>query len=223
MANKSTKTPNSKSVKLSAKVATKRVSSKSAASKKVSSVTSRGDIGRVKFLGICVLISAALIAIAIGISGYKRASVSNMPAISGNQAAMFIGSDGNNSVAAGSTLTTTLYENSGSQPVNAVQSAIQYPAEKLQFVSIKTGQTFSQEAATDTKVSGLIRLARSIGTHGAAVNGPKVVATIEFKVLPAAQGQIVLQFDKASSLVVRSTDNQNLLQQTPSTIYRITR
>jgi hypothetical protein len=112
---------------------------------------------------------------------------------------------------AGDVVDVTLYEDSGPQEVNALQSSLKYPAEKLALVSITNGVVFNQEAATDTATAGLVRVARSIKPGASPVKGVKPVVTVQFKVLEDSDSPFQLSVDQATSLLVRSSDSQNIL------------
>lgn len=66
------------------------------------------------------------------------------------------------SYAAGSNVSFTIREDSGSIPVNSVQASLTYNPSQLQFVSITEGGSFPLVAATSTGQAGVIRVARAI-------------------------------------------------------------
>ncbi|HEX8226755.1 MAG TPA: cohesin domain-containing protein [Candidatus Saccharimonadales bacterium] len=167
-----------------------------------------------RFLAATGLLSAALIATTIGLMGYQKHSYNDAISKSNQpygSASLYIAAEGLSDVKAGQTFTVELHEDSGKDLVNAVQAGINYPAEKLQVVSVTTGDGFPQEAATDTTTPGLVRVARSVVPKTPAVRGQQSVAKIEFKVLPGATGPVELRVDQTTSLLVRSTDNKNVL------------
>jgi hypothetical protein len=204
MPKKSTKPVTKKAAKPAARVVTSKTSKSSARSTQES---------RNKFVAGAVLVAAALVAITLGLLTYtnNKDTTASMSKKDQAHGAMFLQSTDGNAVKAGSTITVQLMENSGNDPVNAVQSAVTYPEQKLEFVSVKSGEAFPQEAATDSATKGLVRIARSIKPQTPPVQGAKPIATLEFKVLEDAQGPIQLNIDQATSLLVRSTDNQNIL------------
>jgi hypothetical protein len=188
---------------------------KHAASKKSAAATRDK---RYHFVAGAVLIAAALIALATGVSGHHRQSASdNLTAQQKLSAANAAGANlsiqplSHQQVVPDTTVSVSLYETSGSTPVNAIQGALHYPADKLQLVGITTAGAFPQEAATDTSTPGLIRLARGVTVQAPPVTGDKSVATIKFKVLQQTDLASEVSVDKAESLIVRSTDNQNIL------------
>jgi hypothetical protein len=119
----------------------------------------------------------------------------------------------------GNNVTVAMQEDSGTDPVNSVQAAVNYDATKLQFVSLAEGSTFPTVAATDTATAGLIRVAR--GTNaGTTTGGKNTVVTVTFKVL-ATSSATNLTYDPAFSYLVRSTDNANILTSTPGATYQL--
>lgn len=186
-------------------------SKKSALSKKFKA--NQAFWNRTPFLFYSVLVAAALVAILIGLMGYQAVKKSKYPvsatATNGVLFLQALGSDGSHKT--GDTVEVTLYEDSGNQSVNALQAGVKYPAEKLEVVGVKTGDAFPQEAATDTATPGLLRVARSIKPGEPTVKGAKPVVTVQFKVLVDSPDPFELTIDDTSSLLVRSTDNKNIL------------
>jgi len=210
MATKTTKAP----VKRSAQTSTKA----SVNSKKLTA--SRAFWLRTRFIFYVVLITAALVAISVGLMTYQN---TNSGTAAGNGAgALFLQSlDGHGSHKAGDTVTVTLYEDSGTQSVNALQAGVRYPSEKLEFVSADTGAAFPQEAATDAGTTGIVRVARSIKPGTASVKGAKPVVTLTFKVLVDSSDPFELSIDDAASLLVRSSDNQSILGSSASNKFEL--
>lgn len=113
------------------------------------------------------------------------------------------------SVSAGETINVTLYADSGTARVNAVQTSLTYNPAELQYVGMTERDSFQTVAATSVTTPGVIRLAR--GTlAGHSVSGMHEIATLTFKALAGA-GATSVEFDRELSYVVRSTDNKNLL------------
>ncbi len=110
-------------------------------------------------------------------------------------------------VAPGSTLSVTMKEDSGTDPVNSVQASLNYDATQLQYVSMTEGTSFPTIAANSTSTAGVIRVGRATSTPVTGVNN---IVTLNFKVL-ASSGSIGLTYDKNFSFVVRSTDNTDIL------------
>ncbi len=112
------------------------------------------------------------------------------------------------SVTAGSNVTVTINEDSGTDPVNSVQASLSYDSSQLQYVSMTEGTAFPTIAANSVGTPGVIRVGRA--TQGTPVTGSNEVVTLTFKVL-ASSGSIGLTYDKNYSFVVRSTDNVDIL------------
>jgi len=93
------------------------------------------------------------------------------------------------SVVNGSSVTVSIYENSGSEPVNAVQANFSYSASLLQFVSINNAAAFPV-AAQSTGGSGSVAIARAAYTP---VTGSQLVASVSFKAI-ASSGTATLSF-----------------------------
>lgn len=109
------------------------------------------------------------------------------------------------------TVKIQLSADSGRENVNAVQAAIRYPADKLDFGGITEGSAFPVVLATDYQSPGVVRLARgaNVGTNG--VSGQQSAATLTFTIKPGAEGTITVSLDPQSSLLVRTSDSQNIL------------
>lgn len=127
-------------------------------------------------------------------------------------------SPSSSALTSGSTLSVTINENSGTDPVNAVQASVTYDPGQLQYVSISEGGKFPVAAATSTDTPGIIRVGR--GVQDQPVTGSNPVVTINFKVL-ATSGSASLGLDTAYSFIVRSTDNQNILQSVTGASYSV--
>lgn len=168
---------------------------------------------RSPFLFYSVLGAAALVAISLGLMTYEQRTNSTIPVETvSSSGILFLQSlDTAETYRAGDELDVTIYENSGNQGVNALQAAIKYPAEQLQVTSVSNTNSFTQEAATDTSTPGLVRVARSIKPGDASLRGAKPVAVVKFKVVAEKTDAIELIVDNTASLLVRSSDNQNIL------------
>jgi flagellar basal body-associated protein FliL len=95
--------------------------------------------------------------------------------------------------------------------VNTVQTAVKYPADALQVVSVKAGTAFANEVATDTTGAGVIKIARAVTNQSASVKGDQIVATITFKKLKTVNAPAVVTIDQSQSFLVSSSDNRNLI------------
>ncbi|HSH18248.1 MAG TPA: cohesin domain-containing protein [Candidatus Saccharimonadales bacterium] len=122
------------------------------------------------------------------------------------------------SYAAGSTVSFTIREDSGSTPVNSVQASLKYDAARLQFVSVTEGGAFSLKAATSTGEPGIVRVARAI--QSGTLTGDLPIVTINFKVLASGTTEVTL--DRDFSSVVRASDSQNILEALTNGSYTLT-
>jgi hypothetical protein len=103
------------------------------------------------------------------------------------------------------TVTVTINEDSGTEPVNAVQANLSYPAASLQYVSVSNNATFSIDAQTSIN-NGTIKLAR--GTY-TAVTGVQPVTVVTFKVV-GSSGTAGLSFISGTA-VVSATSHTNIV------------
>lgn len=130
--------------------------------------------------------------------------VSYTPAMAGG-AVLYL-SPGSATVKAGSTLAVYIRVNSGSEPVNAVQANLTYPADRLEFKSISSAGSAFDISAEASGGGGSVRIARGSVNP---VTGDKLVATVYFRVL-ASSGSGSIMFAGGSD-VIRSTDNVSIL------------
>ena len=101
----------------------------------------------------------------------------------------------------------SIYENSGTETVNVVESDITYDASKLQFVSIDaSGSAFGIDAYSANTGSG-VTITRGV-SGGATVTGSKLVATVVFKAI-VGSGSTNISFAN-SSKIYRSPDSANI-------------
>jgi chitodextrinase len=116
-------------------------------------------------------------------------------------------SPSSSNVGLGNNFTVTIHENSGTDPVNAVQANLTYPTSQLQFVSIdSTTSAFSVDAQA-TGGSGAVTIARG-AAGGTSVTGDQIVAVVTFKAIGLGAGAVSFG---AGSAIVRSTDNISIL------------
>ena len=102
----------------------------------------------------------------------------------------------------------------GTEPVNAVQANLSYPADKLELTDISyTGSAFGIEAESSGG-SGTIRMGRG---SIQAQTGNLLFASLTFRAL-IGSGSAAVNFTDGSS-VVRSTDNQDILASTGNGTY----
>lgn len=102
--------------------------------------------------------------------------------------------------AQGDTISVDIYEDSGTDNVNAVQANLSYPDNLLDFVGITSSPAFNVEAQS-TGGGGSVQVARGATTP---VSGNQLVATVRFTA--AAGGSANINFTSGSA-VIRSTDN----------------
>lgn len=109
----------------------------------------------------------------------------------------------------GTKVTLSLYENSGSVPINAVQANVGYDASKLQLIYYASSggnrsADFSGSAfalvAEASGGSGHIKLGAGVAAGAPALTGKQLVAKITFKVL-AGSGSTSLSYEGGSAIV----------------------
>lgn len=103
------------------------------------------------------------------------------------------------------TVTVTITEDSGTEPVNAVQANLSYPASSLQYVSAANSTAFPIDAQTVAN-NGTLQLAR--GAYS-PVTGSQSVAVLTFKIL-GSTGTAALAF-MSGTAVVSSTSNTDIV------------
>jgi hypothetical protein len=102
------------------------------------------------------------------------------------------------SLTAGSTLIVAVYMNGGGNAVNAVESDLNYSANKLEYVGVNySGSAFEITAPSGGGGSG-VSIAR--GTTG-SVSGGGLIATVTFKAL-ASSGSTAISLASSSALAV---------------------
>ncbi len=112
----------------------------------------------------------------------------------------------------GQEVTITLYAHSGARLVNTVQTALRYPQDSLQFVSVTTSTAFPRDYGTDTSTPGIVKLVRAVQSQTESVKGKQVVAAVTFKkLLDVHVPDVVVVVDKANSFLVTSSDNRDLI------------
>lgn len=106
-------------------------------------------------------------------------------------------------------------EDSGVEPVNAVQADLTYDDARLEFVSVTSSAAFDIDAETFGS-GGVIRIARGTTT---VKTGDQLVATVTFNARSGA-GATNVNFS-ASSAVVASSDNTDILISTTGGTYTV--
>lgn len=107
----------------------------------------------------------------------------------------------------GSTVSLTIREDSGTDPVNSVQAAVAYSTSQLQYTGMTEGDF--PLVAHNTTNPGEIIVSRYITTG--PLSGNRAIVTLNFKVL-ASSGTVNVSIDRANSGVNRSTDDTDILQ-----------
>jgi hypothetical protein len=103
----------------------------------------------------------------------------------------------------GSTLSIKVYENSGSDSINAVQANLSYSTTQLRYDNFSSSSALPIEAENPTGDTGSLHFARGTTTP---ITGIQQVVTIQFTVI-ASSGTASINFASGSA-VVRSTDNK---------------
>jgi hypothetical protein len=117
----------------------------------------------------------------------------------------------------GQTISISVYTNTGSDPVNAVEADFSYPVSRLQYESIDASDSAFSIGAPSAGGKGKVTIAR--GTIQ-PVTGHELVAIVHFKA--TATGSAALKF-LSSSAVVSSTNNTNLLGITAGASYTLSK
>lgn len=102
-----------------------------------------------------------------------------MPASAVYAASASMSLSASSSATKGSTLSVSIRENSGSEPVNAASATVSYPTGSLSYSSVSNSSAFGISAATSGG-GGSVHVERG---SLSAVTGSQTVATIKFKVL----------------------------------------
>jgi hypothetical protein len=112
------------------------------------------------------------------------------------------------------TITITIKVDTGGDPVNAVQANLTYPTALFDSVTVTSTAAFDV-IAENTAGSGTIKVARGATTP---VNGVVDVATLTLHAV--ASGTQAINF-ASGSMIVRSTDNTNILATTAGGNYTV--
>lgn len=99
-------------------------------------------------------------------------------------------------------ITVSIYENSGTDPTNAVAVEFTYPADKLQYVGGDSSDSAFPVSAIDVGTNGMVTYNRGTATP---VTGNQLIERAVFRVV--GTGTVVLQF-KSGTVAVSSEDNQ---------------
>ena len=121
------------------------------------------------------------------------------------------------SVNHGDSFTIEIRENSGTEPVNAVQANLTYDDSKLDFVSIDGSESAFPFPFEEIGGGGSVKIARII--TGGSVIGNQLVAKVTFTA-SMNPGITAVTFASGTALV-RSTDNNDILGSTSGGTYTI--
>src|SRR4030042_4609996 len=119
----------------------------------------------------------------------------------------------------GESFSVQVRENSEGEPVNAVQAKIAYDTSKLDAVSIDGSSSAFQIKAQETISLGVVTIARGVNAGEPPVTGDQLVASVHFKA-KSSSGSTSVNFTDGTVLV-RSTDNANILNGTVGGTYTI--
>lgn len=169
---------------------------------------------------LAYLLVALLLIIAIAFLGSYFINSSDAARRTSLPIGLYIG-NGSSRITPDSTMSVTIYENSGQETVNSVQAKLVYDAKQLQYYGIAEGSAFPVVAATDVSTPGVVQIARGVAAGSAGVSYNNAVATVKFKVLPDVSGTVVLSFDSQNSFLVRSSDSTNILSGVVGGTYKV--
>ncbi len=114
----------------------------------------------------------------------------------------------------GDIVKVSVWEDSGNQPVNAVQASIEYPANKFTYVSSDGSRSAFEIQAQNTGKDGKIVIARG---HKGSLTGRQLVAVVSLKTKNGS-GNATLRFNNDTHLVSADT-NQDILKQSNDLIF----
>jgi hypothetical protein len=121
-------------------------------------------------------------------------------------------------ISVGSTLSVAIHEDSGTEPINAVQVKLNYPTDKLTYSNTSYSGSSFDVHASEVGGSGVVNL--SVGKTPPAVIGDKLVATVNFQVIASGNADISFGCNFSytnctdGNTIVRSTDNTDILAAT---------
>lgn len=116
-------------------------------------------------------------------------------------------SPASSTVSQGGSFSVGVRVNTGGAKVNAVQAYLSYPADKLDFVSVAGGGSFSIQAE-NSGGGGAVKIVRGVDPAVGSVSGDNLVATVTFRAR-LSSGSAAVSFTSASKVV--STSNKNIL------------
>jgi len=122
----------------------------------------------------------------------------------------------------GSTFTVSFYVNTGGQFINAVETKILFPADKIQVISPSTGSSFInvwaiQPSYSNTK--GTLSFRGAVPSPGVNTDSG-LISTVTFRV--KSVGDAVIRFSDDSRILLNDGLGSDILQQKQSGVYRLT-
>jgi hypothetical protein len=166
------------------------------------------------FAGFFFVLSFAVIT---SLSAYTALAAKSAPALITPNLAL---SPSSGIVSAGSTLAVQIWEDSGTNTVNAVQVNLTYPIDKLNFVKIDSTNTAFGVEAQSMGGNGTIAIARGNTT---ALQGRQLVATLNFTPLNATskhRSSATVSFSPGTVLL-SSVSNSDILAATYGGTYNL--
>jgi hypothetical protein len=104
----------------------------------------------------------------------------------------------------GTTFTVNIYENSGTEPVNAVEADLSYPTSLLNFSSISSSSACPINAQS-TGGSGSVKIARGCGNPPNGITGNQLVASVRFTA-KANSGIATVSFVSGTKVISANTN-----------------
>jgi hypothetical protein len=124
-------------------------------------------------------------------------------------------------VSVGSTLSVVIHEDSSTEPINAAQAKLTYPADKLTYKNISYTTSVFDVHAYENGGSGTVKL--SVGKTPPPTTGDQIVATVNFEVIATGTASVdfgcILNYSNCTdgNAIIRSTDNTDILAFTTGT------
>jgi hypothetical protein len=148
-----------------------------------------------------------LIFTAAGGAFMYQSGASPLDGTSGNTAELYV-TPRKLADAKGSELVASIWANSHSQPVNAVQAVITYPPDKLRYIESDASSSQFTIQVDSQASAGKLVVSRS---SAQPLTGNQLVAGVMFERAQAGSSDITIQVDGTSQLL-SSNDGQNILK-----------
>lgn len=169
----------------------------------------RGFFGSSTHLLVLIVVFLLLLVGALVIKQNKT-SAPTMPRITNSNGPSLSLAVSQTKLQPGSEIAVDVWEDSGNQPVNAVQANIKYPVDQFKFVSINPSKGSFEIEAQSTGKNGAIIIARG---HRGSLTGRQLVATVKLKVI-GDSGSTSLSFQKGSALLEQVSNKDILARST---------